>query len=61
MLKLSRKVGEEIVIDNRVIVTNLGINDKGEIVLGFTAPRDIQIDRFEVHIDKLKGGEKQKK
>lgn len=54
MLVLSRNVGEGILIDNKVFVTNLGINEKGEMVLGFEAPESIPIDRYEVHMDKKK-------
>jgi carbon storage regulator len=48
MLVLTRRVGEEIVIDGniRVIVTAV----KGDKVrLGISAPRSVPVDRKEVH------------
>jgi carbon storage regulator len=48
MLVLTRKVGEEIVIGTDIRVTVVGI--KGEKVrLGITAPKDVVVDRQEVH------------
>jgi len=48
MLVLSRKVNEQIVIDNRIIVTVTQI--KGDKVrIGLSAPPDVRIDREEVH------------
>ena len=49
MLVLSRKLGEEIVIDNgRVVMTVVEIG-RGKVRLGFTAARDVLIDRREIH------------
>ena len=48
MLVLSRKVNEAIVIQDAVRVTVIGI--KGDRVrLGIEAPRDVTVDRAEVH------------
>ena len=48
MLILSRKVGEEIVIDGRIRVTIAAV--KGDRVrVGITAPPDVPVDRAEVH------------
>ncbi|MFM7148923.1 MAG: carbon storage regulator [Gemmataceae bacterium] len=47
MLVLSRKVGEEIVIDQSIRLRVLGINGN-QIRLGFIAPRDISIQRQEL-------------
>lgn len=47
MLVLSRKVGEEIVIDQSIRLRVLGINGN-QIRLGFVAPRDISIQRQEL-------------
>jgi carbon storage regulator len=48
MLVLSRRVGQEIVIDEkfRVVVVEV----RGEYVrLGITAPKSVRVDRQEVH------------
>jgi carbon storage regulator len=48
MLVLSRKVGDEIVINGniRLTITNL----KGDRVkVGITAPPDVRVDRAEIH------------
>lgn len=47
MLVLSRKVGEEIVIGDRIRVRVLAINGN-QIRLGFVAPREVQIHRQEL-------------
>jgi carbon storage regulator len=48
MLVLTRKVGEEIVIDGNIRVTVLEVKG-GKIRLGITAPPHIPVDREEVH------------
>lgn len=48
MLVLSRRVGEEIVINDNIRVTVVAV--KGDRVrLGIIAPRDVTVDRSEVH------------
>jgi carbon storage regulator len=48
MLVLSRKVGEEIIIDGLIRVTITSI--KGDRVrVGISAPPDMLIDRAEIH------------
>jgi carbon storage regulator len=48
MLVLSRKANEAIVINDAVRITVIGI--KGDRVrLGIEAPRDVTVDRAEVH------------
>ncbi len=48
MLVLTRKIGEEIIIDGRIRVTITQI--KGEKVrLGIEAPPEVTVDRQEVH------------
>lgn len=47
MLVLSRKVGEEIVIGDRIRVKVLSVRGN-QIRLGFTAPQDVQIQREEL-------------
>lgn len=48
MLVLTRRIGEEIIIDGRIRVTITAI--KGDKVrVGITAPPDVLVDREEVH------------
>lgn len=48
MLVLTRKAGEQIVIDGCIGLTVLGI-DGSRVRLGFVAPPEISIHRQEVH------------
>jgi len=48
MLVLSRKVGEQIVIDGCIIITIVAA-DSNKIRLGITAPPEVRIDREEIH------------
>jgi carbon storage regulator len=49
MLVLSRRVGEEIVIDGSIRITVSAI--QGERVrIGITAPPSVRVDREEVHL-----------
>jgi carbon storage regulator len=53
MLVLSRKLNETIVINDSVRVTVVGV--KGDRVrLGIEAPRDVTVDRGEVHERKVR-------
>jgi len=48
MLVLSRRIGEEIIINDNIRVTIVAV--KGDRVrLGVVAPRDVTVDRSEVH------------
>lgn len=47
MLVLSRNVGERIVINERIVVTVLAVNNKGTR-LGIEAPPTVTVDREEV-------------
>jgi carbon storage regulator len=48
MLVLTRRVGEEIVIDGDIRITVTGV--QGERVrIGVTAPASVRVDRREVH------------
>lgn len=50
MLTLTRKIGEEIVIgDGLVVLAVVGFRDRDEVRLGITAPREISVHRREVH------------
>ena len=48
MLILSRKIGESIIIDDKIEVVVLEIVD-GKIKLGIEAPKDVAIHRKEVY------------
>ena len=48
MLVLTRKRGEQIVIDGRIVVTLLDTQD-GRARLGIEAPQEIPVHREEVH------------
>ncbi len=48
MLVLSRKVGEQIIIDDHIRVTVVAINGSN-VRLGFTAPDDVAIHREEIY------------
>jgi carbon storage regulator len=47
MLVLSRKLGEKIVIGDKICITVVDI-DRGKIRLGIDAPRDVPIARQEL-------------
>ena len=47
-LILSRKEGEEIVINGNIKITVLQIKRDGRVRLGFTAPKEIPIHRREI-------------
>lgn len=53
MLVLSRKLGERIVIGDQVTIVVLAISGQ-RIKLGFEAPPEVPIHRFEVH-DRIAG------
>lgn len=48
MLVLTRRVGEEIVIDGTIRVTVVAVQGN-KVRLGVTAPSDITVDRSEIH------------
>jgi carbon storage regulator len=52
MLVLTRKVGEQLIINDNIIVTVVAI-EGNKIRLGVTAPRYIPVDRGEIHERKL--------
>ena len=47
MLVLSRKLGESIVIDDRIVVTVVKLNN-GQVRLGIEAPQEIAVFREEI-------------
>ena len=48
MLVLTRRIGEEIVIGGNIRVQVVSV-EGNKVRLGITAPRDISVDREEVH------------
>lgn len=48
MLVLTRRLGEEIVIDGRITVTVVSV-EGNKVRLGVTAPKSVSVDRSEVH------------
>jgi carbon storage regulator len=52
MLILSRKIGEEIVISDNIRIKVVAI-DSGKVRIGITAPKDVIVDRQEVHDRRL--------
>ena len=48
MLVLSRRPGEEIIIDGNIRLRVLGVKG-GQVRIGIGAPPTIQVDREEVH------------
>ena len=54
MLVLSRKLGEKIVIAGNIVVTVVELGG-GKVRLGIDAPREIPVDRWELHEAKAKG------
>lgn len=48
MLVLSRRLGEEIVIDGQIRLVVLGVR-QGRVRLGISAPDSVSVDRKEIH------------
>lgn len=48
MLILTRKIGEALVIDKDITVTVMGIKGT-QIRIGVDAPKDIKVNREEIH------------
>ncbi len=48
MLILTRRPGERLCIGENILVTILGVNGN-HVRIGISAPRDIPIDREEIH------------
>ena len=49
MLVLTRRVGEEIVIDGDIRITVTGVQGE-KVRIGVTAPPVVRVDRAEVHL-----------
>jgi carbon storage regulator len=52
MLVLTRKVGEQIIIDGNIIVTITAI-EGNKIRLGVQAPKSVTVDRAEIHARRI--------
>ena len=48
MLVLTRRIGETIVIDNKIRVTVVSVGP-GRVKIGIQAPNNVRVDREEVH------------
>ncbi len=53
MLVLSRRQNEQIVIDGSIVVTVVSLRGD-KVRIGIEAPKDVQIDRSEVHEERRK-------
>lgn len=52
MLVLTRKIGEQIVIDDNIIVTIVAV-EGNKVRVGISAPRSCRVDRAEIHQRRL--------
>ena len=57
MLVLTRKAGEQIIIGDNIKLTVVSLGN-GRVKIGITAPKDVKIDREEIH-DKKQADESQ--
>lgn len=53
MLALSRRVGEKVMIGDKIVVTVVRVVG-GKVWLGIEAPRDVRVDREEVALERSK-------
>jgi carbon storage regulator len=52
MLVLTRHSGQQLVIDDNIVLTVVAI-DGNKVRLGVTAPKSVRVDRQEVHSRRL--------
>lgn len=50
MLILTRKLNESVIIDDKIEITVISI-DEGKVKLGISAPKEIAVHRKEVYLD----------
>ncbi len=55
MLVLTRRLGEEIVIDGNIRVTVVAVAP-GKVRIGITAPPEVTVDRAEIHEQRRRPG-----
>ena len=48
MLILTRRIGEKLIIGDNVTVSVLGVRGS-QVRIGIEAPRDVKVDREEIH------------
>jgi carbon storage regulator len=48
MLVLTRKIGEQLVIDGDIVVTVIAV-EGNKVRLGIKAPKCVRVDRAEIH------------
>lgn len=60
MLVLTRKLGKTLVINSNIKITIQEINGD-QVKLSIDAPKEIPVDREEIHLRKLKDAEKKAK
>ena len=56
MLVLTRKIGEEIIINNDIKIAILDVRGR-EIRIGIEAPKSVKINRKEIHEKMIASGE----
>jgi len=49
MLLLTRNIGQTIVINGDTTVTVMEVSSNGQVRLGVNAPREVRVDRQEIH------------
>ena len=54
MLVLNRRRGESIIIGDNISITVLD-TDGGNVKIGINAPREVKVDRAEIHERKARG------
>jgi carbon storage regulator len=54
MLVLEREIGESLVIGSDIEVKVVRVRG-AKVTLGITAPKQVPVDRLEIHLEKQKG------
>lgn len=58
MLILTRRRGESLIINGNIKITILDGYGNGAIKIGITAPKEITVDREEIHERRIRGWDK---